>query len=436
MDHDYDVVVVGAGIAGVAAARTLTDLGHHTVILEAGDRIGGRAYNRAFAGRPDLHVDLGGSWINRDLQPLMRREVQRYAITITEDATATAAAFHTGGQRRLVPVPPEQFGDLERALSFLRDASQRVLPQVPLTAQSLTDFDVTAAQFFAPLNLPDATRDLIEAMVATYSGAPADEVSMLHIVAQVAAYGHSPYGFVGALTERFVGGAATLMNAMIAQARLDVRLGHRVSAVERTADGVIIRTAHGVDVTARAVVMAAPTNVLRHIEFTPALDPAKRKVLADNHVSRAIKPSILVRNFAHRPFALGTGALQMICHAYDLGDDSHILYGFGCEGIGELDITDREQVQSALRQYFPDADVVAVDSHDWNADPLFDGTYRLDPPGETLNVLTVMNQPEDRITFAGTDIDDSVWRTWMEGALNSALRAADTTHAALAHATA
>lgn len=431
MNHDYDVVVVGAGIAGISAARTLTDLGHCTVILEAGDRVGGRAYNRAFTGRPDLHVDLGGSWINRDLQPLMRREVQRYNVIIKEDADATAASFYTGGQRRVIPVPPGQFGDLERALSFLRDASKRIAPHRPLTTQPIADFDVSLDQFFAPLKLPDATRDLLSSMVAAYSGAPAEDVSMLHIVAQVAAYGNSPYGFVGALTERFVGGAASLMDAMISESRLEVRLSHRVSAVDRSRDGVTVRTTEGESVTARAVIMAAPTNVLRHIEFTPALDPAKQKVLADNHVSRAIKPSMLVSNFPHRPFALGTGALQMICHAYDLGDDWHLLYGFGCEGIGDLDITDREQVQTALRQYFPEADVVAIDAHDWNADPHFDGTYRLDPPGETLRVLTAMNQPEDRITFAGTDIDDSVWRTWMEGALNSARNAADTTHAAL-----
>lgn len=434
MAHDYDVIVVGAGIAGIAAARTLTDLGHSVVVLEAGDRIGGRAFNRPFAGRPDLHVDLGGSWINRDLQPLMRREVQRYNITIKEDQSATAAAFFTGGAKRLVPVPPEEFGDLERALAFLRDASKRIALNQPLTAQSVADFDVSADQFFAPLNLPEATRDLIFSMVATYSGAPAEDVSMLHIVAQVAAYGHSPYGFVGALTERFVGGVGSLLTAMIDGARLDVRLGHRVASVEQSTDGVTVRTADGERVDARAAVVAAPTNVLRHIEFTPSLDPSKQKVLADNHASRAIKPSILVRDFAERPFALGTGALQMICHAYDLGDNSHILYGFGCEGIGDLDIADREQVQDALRQYFPNADVVAVDSHDWNADPLFDGTYRIDRPGETLDVLTAMNQPEDRIVFAGTDIDDSPWRTWMEGALNSAQGAVDATNARLARA--
>jgi (S)-6-hydroxynicotine oxidase len=432
MMSDYDVIVVGAGIAGIAAARDLTDRGHSVVVLEGADRTGGRTYNRPFASRPDVTVDLGGSWINRDLQPLMRREVRRYNITLKEDAPPTSAAFYTGGSRRPVPVPPEQFGDLERAMSYLRDASKRFAPNQPVTAQPVRDFDVTPDEFFAPLDLPEATRDLVYAMIATYSGAPAADVSMLHIVAQVAAYGYSPYGFAGALTERFVGGAGSLLEAMIAGSRLEVRLGHRVTGVEQSSDGVTIRTDGGVRVDARAAVIAVPTNVVRHIEFAPALSAGKQKVTAANHLSRATKPSILVRNFPARPFALGTGDLQMICHAYDLGDGSHILYGFGCEGIGDLDITDREQVQVAVREYFPDADVVAVDSYDWNADPLFDGTYRVDRAGETWEVLTVMNEPEDRIVFAGTDIDDSLWRTWMEGALNSAQRASDASSALLA----
>lgn len=431
MNGEYDVIVVGAGIAGLAAARTLTDLGFSAVVLEAGVRIGGRAYNRPFEGMPDLNVDLGGSWINRALQPMMRREVQRYNVAIKEDSPANTAAFYTGGTLRMVPVPPEQFGDLERALAFLRDSSKRIMTNTPLTAQPIADLDVSAEQFFAPLDLPTATRDFLFSVVAAYSGGPAEEVSMLHIVAQVAAYGHSPYGFVGALTERFVGGVERLLTAMVSESQLEVRLNHRVTAVEQSHQDVTVRTADGVRVDGRAVVVAAPTNVLRHINFSPSLSAAKQKILSENHASRAIKPGILVRNLSGRPFALGTAQLQMICHAYDLGDDKQLLYGFGYEAQGGLDQTDRVQVQTALRHYFPDAEVIAVDSHDWNADPLFDGTYRVDRPGEALKVLAAMTQPEGRLLFAGTDIDDSPWRTWMEGALNSAQHAVDKAQALL-----
>ncbi|WP_172653039.1 flavin monoamine oxidase family protein [Rhodococcus opacus] len=421
----FDAIVIGAGIAGIRAARDLVDRGHSVVVLEAADRIGGRSYSRPFAGLPDVTVDFGGSWINRDIQPHMRREIQRYGIALKEDLPATSAAFYTGGARRLIPVPSDEIGDLERALGHVRDASKRVAQGRPLSAQPIRDLDVSPDEFFSALNLPQATRDLVYSMIGAYSGTEAKNVSMLSIVAQVAAFGHSAVGFVGALTERFVGGAGSLLNAMVDGSRLEVRLGHRVAQVEQTPNRVIVRTEGGVRVDARACIIAVPTNVVRHIEFTPELSEPKRKVTSENHLSRATKPSILVRNLHTRPFALGTGALQMICHAYDLGDGSHILYGFGCESTGDLDPTNREQVEQAVHEYFPDIEVIAVDAHDWNTDPFFDGTYRVDRAGEAYEFLRVMNEPEGRIVFAGTDVDDSAWRTWMEGALNSAQNASD-----------
>ncbi|MFV8054796.1 flavin monoamine oxidase family protein [Mycobacterium sp. 48b] len=431
MTIEYDTIVIGAGIAGLTAARDLADRGNSVVVLEGGRRIGGRTYARPFAARPDLTVDFGGSWVNRKLQPNMNREIRRYGITLKEDPPTESASFYTGGSRRIMPVPSEELGDLERALSHVRDASKRIVPNQSLTSQTLRDLDVTFEQFFAPLDLPEATRDAVLAMTAAYSGSDPNEISMLNLIGQVTAYGHSPYGFVSALTERFVGGAATLLNAMIDGSRLEVRLDHRVVRVEQNADHVTVRTAGGVSVTARTCIVAAPTNVLRHIEFTPQLSAAKQRATAVNHPSRAFKSVALVRNLHSRPYALGTADMQMVCHAYDLGDGSHILYGFGSANVGELDYFDREQVETVLRLYFPNIEVVAVDAHDWNADPLFDGTYRFDRAGEYYDTVIAMNTPEDRIVFAGTDIDDSLWRSWMEGAVNSAHQAADITGASL-----
>jgi monoamine oxidase len=306
----------------------------------------------------------------------------------------------------------------------------------PLSEQPIRDIDVTPDEFFAGLELPDLTRELLYGMISCYAGAPCSEMSMLHIVAQVAAYGHSTTGFVTALSERFVGGSVSLLDAMIDRSRLEVRLEHTVARIAQDSDGITVSTVDGQHVDARVCILATPTNVMRHIDIVPGLDPAKQRVLAHNHVSRATKPSILVRNLGGRPFALGTGTFQMISHAYQVDDDRDILYAFGCEGgDNDIDLNDRAAVQTAVRQYYPDVEVLAVDHHDWNADPLFDGTYRVDRAHEGLDSLAVLNRPEDRIVLAGTDVDDSVWRTWMEGALNSARFAADYADARLADIT-
>jgi monoamine oxidase len=124
------------------------------------------------------------------------------------------------------------------------------------------------------------------------------------------------------------------------------------------------------------------------------------------------------------------GKLQSLCFGYEYGDGSCLLMGFGDEH-SVSDPTSREQVEAAVRQYFPDAEVIAVDAYDWNSDPLFDGTYRIDRPGEAYDFIRVMNEPEERVVFAGTDLDDSVWRIWIEGAVSSGYRAADRVSAIL-----
>jgi monoamine oxidase len=426
MGESFDVIVVGGGIAGVATARDLADRGHSVVLLEAGNRLGGRTFAQPFTSLDGVTVDLGGSWVNRKLQPLIRRETLRYNIAVSEDGPTRSAAFHTGGQRRTLPVPGAELGDLERALSHLRDAAKRINAARPLHEQPIRDLDVSPDEFFASLNLPVATRDLIYGMIAAYSGHEPSGVSMLNIIGQVAAFDYSPYGFVGALTERFVGGTTPLLNRMVEGSRFEVRFGQRVTVIDQSNDAVTVLTAEGETVSGRQCVVAVPTNVIRHIEFRPRLSAEKQWATARNHIGRLIKPCIHVRNVPATGFALGWSTLQMVCSAHDVGDGSMILYGFGSEGVGDLIADDRASVQRALRAYYPDAEVIAVQAHDWSSDPLFDGTNRHDRPGEAYRFLTVMNQPEGRVVFAGTDVDASVWRTWMEGALASAQRAVDT----------
>jgi monoamine oxidase len=424
VDDQIDVIVIGAGFAGITAARDLVDQGKTVVVLEAGSRVGGRTYARPFTGREEITAELGGSWVNRKIQPAVRREINRYGIALIEDVAPETPAFLTNGVLSSFPVPASELPDLERAWTYLKEASKRIAPSQSLSSQALGDLDVSVDEFLAPLELGPATRDLFYATVAWYTGADARDVSVFGTIAQTAGFGHSPFGFYGALTERFVGGAGTLLTQMIEGSRLDVRLDHHVVKIEQDDDGVTVRSRHGATVTAKACVVAVPTNVLRQIDFAPGLSEDKERLLAKNHLGRAYKPSMIIRNLPRRPFALGTGKLQSLCLGYEFDDGTCLVMGFG-DARSVVDPRSRSELEAAVREYYPTAEVVAVDAHDWNADPLFEGTYRIDPPGEALPFLRAMNSPEGRIVFAGTDLDDSVWRIWIEGAINSGHAACD-----------
>lgn len=423
----YDVIVVGGGLAGLTAARDLADRGETVLLLEASDRLGGRTYHRQFAGYDlDIGVELGGQWLNRSLNPDLYRELTRYGIDTVVEPPPQSAVFVNGGARRTAMfIPLEELAALERAWFRTRDAAQRISALVPISSQDLADLDVSARAFFSPLRLPCATEEFIYAMLAIYCGAHPDEVSMLTTLCQIAAFGNSPIGLFSALTETIGGGTGRLVEAMARHSKINVRMSTPVSRIVHDDTRTEVFTSLGDGVSAGACVIAVPTNIIRHLDFVPALAESKRSAVKTNHMGRAYKVHMVVKDCPPGPFCLGLGPLQSIFPSRCLDDGAWLLVGFGCEAIHAFDPTSIKAAQRAVDYYFDGATVVAVDAHDWNKDPLFDGDWRLDPPGLAHAFTRIMNEPEGRIVFAGADLVDTVWRNWMEGAVTSGRAAAD-----------
>ena len=115
----------------------------------------------------------------------------------------------------------------------------------------------------------------------------------------------------------------------------------------------------------------------------------------------------------------------MIVTVRELADGAWLLSGFGCDGTFDFDPT-KLAAQAAIEVYFPEGRVIASDAHDWNRDPWFDGTYRIEAPGRAHTFPRIMNVPEGRVFFAGSDMAPSVFRSyWMEGAIESGHIAAE-----------
>ena len=108
---DVDVIVVGAGLAGLRAARDLEEAGQTVVVLEARDRVGGRGYTAEMAGRL---VELGGSWFTPE-HTEVRAELERYGLGVRDYPEVVHARWLTDGQlRRGLPVPWNELNDWRR----------------------------------------------------------------------------------------------------------------------------------------------------------------------------------------------------------------------------------------------------------------------------------------------------------------------------------
>src|SRR5206468_8235649 len=107
------VVVAGAGLAGLTAARDLAERGVSVTVLEARERVGGRGFSDRLGGRV---VELGGSWFTPE-QDRVRAELERYGVGVRDYEPVRHARWLTDGMLRLgAPVPWEQLGALEAAL--------------------------------------------------------------------------------------------------------------------------------------------------------------------------------------------------------------------------------------------------------------------------------------------------------------------------------
>jgi monoamine oxidase len=430
---DFDVIVAGAGYAGVTAARDMCDRGLSVVVLEASERIGGRAFSSVFNGH-DEPIEHGAQWINQRVSHNMRREIQRYDIATVADVAPESVTFCTGGERRTtLPVPVSELAKLESAWFRLYDASRRISAATPVCDQPVSDLDIPVDQFFAPLSLPPATTDLLYSMISAHCCAPPRALSMLRPLEQLAAFDSSPYAMGGEAFEKFAHGTGDLITTMVQASTLDLRLSSPVTHVAQGASGVTVTTASGSSISASACVVAVPSNVIRRIEFEPELSEDKRVATAENHVGRGHKISMIVNGIPPRPLCVGAGPLQMIVTIRELADGAWLLSGFGGgQGLADYDPTKLETAQEGLGFYFPEGRVIASDAHDWNRDPWFDGTYRIEAPGRAHAFPRIMNAPEGRVFFAGSDMAMSVFRSiWMEGAIESGHLAAERVLAAL-----
>lgn len=423
--EDYDAVVVGAGYAGVTAARDLCDRGFSVILLEGRDRVGGRTYSRPFRGRTEL-MEYGGAWFATDYMPNIAREVERYGVPLMQSPELSHYRFLVGEKLSMFPVPPDEVAALERAWLAIAAAAERISTHLPLHLQPLADLDVSWAHFLAQLELPPATYEFFTAALSTYLGGHPHDFSALHTLGCIATLGKSPYNaFHGVLTDKFANGTADLLHRMIAESGIDLRLSTPVRSVRQDDDGVLVTSADGESFAARTCVLAIPTNTLRGIEFSPEMSRPKATATAVNHPGRGYRVNLLVRGAPEGFFALGWRAgLQMVLTEYQLSDDLAIMSAFGAENLHSLDPTDLEQVRRALQPVLGGAEVLEIDAHDFNDDPFSDGTWRINPPGWARRFAKVMNEPEGRLFFAGSDVSLSMLNGWMEGAVDSGHRAA------------
>jgi monoamine oxidase len=417
MTESADVIVIGAGFAGLVAARDLRERGLRVVVLEARDRVGGRTLSRPFPGT-DRVVELGGAWFHDATQHPIREECERYGIATAQSGGDGSPRWFLGGElRQAFPETAEDRASLTAVTEAIAWAAER-LPTA--SDDELRAHDVPIADWLAPLSPTPAVRELVYARTSASGGAAPDEHPMLAIL-QLVAQGVNAPSLTGGDRHHFVDGTGALAAAIAADVGDAVRFNTPVTAI-RQGDGIVTVETPAGEVTAPACILAVSINAIGQIAFDPPLEPDRTRALQQGNVCLVSKVWMLASGVPAGLSGTGWGTPFCAVSAEASVEDAQLVVAFALEGAIQPD--DRDALERALRVYTPEARVLAADRHDWVRDPWSRGGWMTEPPGwATDGTLDLLARPHGRVVIAGADIAPQ-FAGWIAGAIFSGRAAA------------
>ncbi|GAA2683283.1 MULTISPECIES: NAD(P)/FAD-dependent oxidoreductase [Actinosynnema] len=417
----HDVVVVGAGFAGATAARELARKGLRVLVLEARGRVGGRVWTSEFEG---ARIELGGNWVD-PMQTTVWREIEQQGVGMLADQGAERVVFPSGNGFGFL-APEEAFGRQGELLARFAERSRELFPD-PLDPLARADLlrapdALTVLARLDEMGLSALDRKWLTGATGGLGGSSA-RAAYTQFLHWWALCGHDAGLYYGINTYKPSGGLGSVLSAILAQSRAEVRLRAPVASIADDGRRVTVRTRAGSEHVAGAVVVAVPVNTWRCIDFAPGLPPEKL---------RAADQTIGVPNAKKFVVHLGEGFGNTYVHTPEgypvdtlvpLQRTSRGWLAAGFSGDPALDVNDPARVREAIRLVVPDAEVLAVRGQDWGADPHSRGGWAFRRPGQLTGLLRPAQRPHGRISFATSDIA-SGWSGYVEGAMESGLTAA------------
>jgi monoamine oxidase len=441
--RDADVVVVGAGLAGLVAARRLTAAGRSVVVLEARDRVGGRTLN-AQIGEGEV-CEMGGQWVGPTQDRVLALAAELGVETFPTYYEGKSLLELGGKQRRYkgtIPrVAPHVLFDIDRMLRKLRKLARDVPADAPWNAPKAAELDSqTLHSWVARTARTRRARKLLELGIGTVMGTGLSELSLLWMLF----YARSAGSFEmlidtegGAQQDRLAGGSQLLSVMMAEELGDSVVLTAPVTKIEQDGSGVTAE-AKGISVSAQRAIVAVPPPLAARISYTPALG-GRRDQLAQRMAHGALTKcaAVYAEPFWREDGLTGQAVSDAgpVTTTFDNSppDGSRgVMLGFiaGSEAVRHARRSEAERKAAVLecftRMWGERAAQPAIyleqqwAEEEWSRG----GPVCSLSPGALSAYGEALRQPAGRVHWAGAETA-TVWCGYMDGAVRSGERAAE-----------
>ncbi len=448
-----DVIVIGAGLAGLTAARSVARSHHSVIVLEARDRVGGRVWNHSLGH--GLISERGGTFAGPTQDHILGiAKAHNVGTFLTYDTGQNV--FLAGGQRQTysdtgptgtAPLDPTILPELTAVVAQLDQMATEIPVDAPWHAKKAAEYDGQTLETFIQNNSKTQRfRDLVSAATRPIFGAEPRDLSLLFVLFYIAASGNEKNQGTfernfdtrdGAQMYRFVGGSQAIPIRMArALGRNRVLLRKPARRIVQSSRGVRVEC-DGLTVRGKRVIVAVPPTLAGRIDYHPALPPDR------DQLTQRLGQGALTKVAAsyYRPFwrekgLNGTAVSSdgLVSATFDDSPPSGkpgVLFGFvgGDSARAYARLSKAEKRRRVLEEFATLFGPEALHPKEyfdtaWTQEPWTRGCpVGIAGPGTLLAYGHALRPPVGRIHWAGTETS-TYWNGYMDGAVRSGERAA------------